>query len=236
MGETMQNVERRSMRERWEEAHADARFRPAYPHEQVVRWTFRTLDRRAASTTKVLDLGCGAGRHAVFFAHQGFDVHACDISATGIAYLQSLTERLGITIQTHQTPGHDLSHYGDKSFDAVLCFGVMYYMSIDQAGQMIREVYRILKTGGKFLCVTRNDGDGRRQHAIFLGRCTWHITALAAEVASHVETGMDMLFFSKSDIEEIFRGRFDVCIDRMTYLHHDFADDDWVISATKIEV
>ena len=34
---------------------------------------------------KILDLGCGTGRHAIFLAQNGFEVYATDISNTGLA-------------------------------------------------------------------------------------------------------------------------------------------------------
>ena len=37
---------------------------------------------------KILDLGSGLGRHSIFFAQQGFDVSALDISEYGIYHLK----------------------------------------------------------------------------------------------------------------------------------------------------
>jgi SAM-dependent methyltransferase len=229
------NSQSRSMQMRWEAAHEVPRFRPVYPDQQVVSWAFRDLDRYATPKTKVLDLGCGAGRHAIFFASEGFDAFACDISAVGLRELDTSAQKKGLVIPTHQTPAHNLSNYENGAFDAVLCFAVMYYMALDQAEQMIREVFRILRQGGKLCCVTRNDGDSRLLNATPVGRCTWHINALGSGAPSTLEEDMDMLFFSKRDIEHMFSSFADLCIDRTTYIHKGFANDDWVVTATRPE-
>jgi len=44
---------------------------------------------------RVLDLGCGEGRNAFFFAGRGCVVTAVDISAKGIAKLADLADRAG---------------------------------------------------------------------------------------------------------------------------------------------
>lgn len=222
-----------SMQKRWEAAHEMPRFRPAYPHEQVVRWAFRNLDRNANPKVKVLDLGCGAGRHAIFFAEEGFDAYGCDISAVGLRELQLSAQQRGVTVQTHQTPGHDLSHYGDSTFDAILCFGVIYYMALAEAEQLIREVFRVLRPNGTLCFVVRNLGDSRLLHASPIGRSTWHLNAIASGAPSNMEEDMNMLFFSKEDIEQMFSSFTNLCIDRMTYVHEGFADDDWVVTASK---
>jgi SAM-dependent methyltransferase len=223
------------MQARWDAAHELPRFRPIYPHEQVVRWAFRNLSRDRARSTKVLDLGCGAGRHAVFFAAEGFDVYACDISAVGLRELQAAAERRGVNVRSHQCPGHDLSHYASDTFDVVLSFGVIYYMSSIEAEQTFREIFRVLKPGGKCLCVLRSDADSRILRATLVGRSTWRINALNPGAPSDMEDGMDHLFFSREDVERAFAPFTGISIDRMTYLHDGFADDDWVVSAAKPE-
>jgi len=220
-----------SVQKRWEEAHELPRFRPAYPHEQVVRWVFRNLDRNA--TPKILDLGCGAGRHAIFLASEGFNVSACDLSAVGLRELQTIAARRGLTIQTEQTSAHDLSMYPDGAFDAVICIGMMSYLTLSEAESMLCEVLRILRPGGKFLCITRNDGDGRLIHASPVSHCTWHLDKLDSNAPSDMEVGMDMLFFSRDSIQQMFSAFTNVSVDRMTYVHEGFADDDWVVTALK---
>lgn len=222
-----------SMEARWDTAHEQPRFRPIYPHEQVVRWTFRNFSRKSAGQTKVLDLGCGAGRHAIFYAAEGFDTYACDISAVGLRELQAAAKGRGVNVQSHQCPGHDLSHYPSDTFDVVLSFGVIYYMSSFEAEQTFREIFRVLKPGGKCLCVLRTTADSRILRATCLGGSAWRIDALTPGAPSDMEDGIDHLFFSKEDVERAFAPFVGVCVDRMTYVHEGFADDDWVVSAAR---
>ena len=51
---------------------------------------------RGEETARVLDLGCGEGRDAVFFAQQGFEVTAVDIAPAGLAKTQRLAREQGV--------------------------------------------------------------------------------------------------------------------------------------------
>jgi SAM-dependent methyltransferase len=226
-------ADERSQQARWEEAHAQPRFRPRYPHEQVVRWTFRHFDRAARPAAKLLDLGCGAGRHALFFAEEGFDACACDISRAGLEQLQASAQARGLAIPTVHTSAHDLSAYPDARIDGVVSFGVLYYLSLAEAGQAVREVHRVLRPGGQFFCVVRTDADSRREGAVAVAPCTWRLPQLGEGAASDLESGMDMLFFSRADVERLFAPFAQVSIDRMSYRQDTFTDDDWVVSAIK---
>ena len=209
------------------------KFRPRYPHEEVVRWAFRYLDAPDRSKVKILDLGCGAGRHALFLASEGFDVAACDISEPGMAYLAKAAHERELAIDTHRCPAHDLSHYADDSFDAVLCFAVLYYLSIENLQQAIYEIRRILKPGGRAFCVIRTDQDSRREQAIKVGVNTWRINSLGLNAPSSLEAGMEMLFFSRNEASALFAEFSDLQIDQMTLLRDGFRDDDWLVYGCK---
>lgn len=221
-----------SMTERWEELHRQPRFRPRYPHEQVVRWAFRTIRPLDQGPARVLDFGCGAGRHALFLAAEGFDTHACDISRPAIEALDEIAARRGLSITSQVA--QDLSRFEDGYFDAVVSFGVLYYMPYEQAVRTLAETLRILKPGGKFLCVTRTDRDGRMTTAT-PGEApfTWRLDQIDPEAPSDAETGMDMLFLPREEVARLFSAFEAVIIDRMTYEHAGFLDDDWVISAQR---
>jgi len=218
----------------WERLHRQPRFLPRYPHEQVVRWAFRQFAPLPATVPQILDHGCGAGRHALFLAAEGFDVSACDVSRPAVAELQARAAARNLRIDARVAS--NLDDYAAARFDGVVSFGVLYYMSYSAAVESLRAVHRILKPGGKFLCVTRSDADGRRQGATPTSiPCTWKLGALHADAPSDAEAGMEMLFFGQADVEGLFAQFGDVVVDRMTYRHGAFADDDWVISAGKVE-
>ncbi len=44
-------------------------------------------------TVTLLDIGCGEGRNAVYFAHRGYGVTAFDLSAAGVARQNALPRR-----------------------------------------------------------------------------------------------------------------------------------------------
>ncbi len=222
-----------SMQSKWDEAHALPRFRPRYPHEQVVRWAFRYLDAPDRSKVKILDLGCGAGRHALFIASEGIDVAGCDISKRAIAYLDNVARERGLRVDTHCCPAHDLSRYADESFDAVLSVGVLYYLSSENLQQSIDEIRRILKPGGQIFCVIRTDQDSRREQATKVGVNTWRIDALGLNAPSGLEAGMEMLFFSRDETSALFAKFSDLQIDQMTLLRDGFRDDDWLVYGRK---
>ena len=62
------------------------------------------FDRRV----KLLDIGCGEGRNAVFFARNGYDVTAFDSSAKGAEKTKLLAERAAVKINVFQA---DINKY-----------------------------------------------------------------------------------------------------------------------------
>ncbi len=97
---------------------------------------------------RLLDLGCGTGRHTLFLASQGFEVYGCDISETGIEIVRKKAEKLGLSnISLRQADMRKLS-FEDAYFDAVICvwtLGIGKFIDIEQS---VNELYRVLKSGG----------------------------------------------------------------------------------------
>ena len=58
------------------------------------------LVNRLPQGAKVLDLGCGEGRNALFLAEKGLDVTAVDISEAGIAKFRHLADHKGLVVAT----------------------------------------------------------------------------------------------------------------------------------------
>ena len=97
---------------------------------------------------KILDLGCGTGRHAALFAQHGFQVTAVDRSA---AMIKIAREKSPKPVSFHQSEIENLDL--GQTFDAcVMLFAVFSYLTEDRVLEAaLQNVRRHLKPGGLFL-------------------------------------------------------------------------------------
>ena len=75
---------------------------------------------------RLLDLGCGEGRNAVYFAQNGFDVIGLDTSSVGLRKMEKWAKEIGVQIHSLQA---DIINYrvADK-FDVIFSTGVLHYL------------------------------------------------------------------------------------------------------------
>ncbi|KZE64744.1 XRE family transcriptional regulator [Paenibacillus jamilae] len=75
---------------------------------------------------KLLDIGCGEGKDAVFFARNGYDVTAFDVSDAGIEKTKRLAEKIGVHVNVFKA---DILDYRlDTHFDVIFSSGVLHYI------------------------------------------------------------------------------------------------------------
>jgi SAM-dependent methyltransferase len=97
----------------------------------------------AAPGMRLLDLCCGPGYGAGEAAARGLDAVGIDIAPGMVA-----EARRGFPGVTFHEGDAEALTFSDGSFDAVICsFGLMHLPEPDKA---IEEVFRVLKTGGRF--------------------------------------------------------------------------------------
>ncbi|AHV98829.1 class I SAM-dependent methyltransferase [Paenibacillus sabinae] len=97
---------------------------------------------------KILDLGCGTGRHTYYLVDKGFNVHACDISETGIEITKELLERSEKSNAEYSIQNMYSMTLEDNIFDGVLCIWVQGHGVREEIQKGINEIYRILKNDG----------------------------------------------------------------------------------------
>ena len=98
---------------------------------------------------KVFDLGCGVGRHAVYFASLGYEVVASDISDEAVKSTKEWLEKENLKGFVFQGKMTDIDQ-PDHIFDLVLAYNVIYHGYKADMIKTISEIYRILKPGGYF--------------------------------------------------------------------------------------
>ena len=103
---------------------------------------------RRRKVKRIFDLGCGAGRHMMYFAKKGFFVVGQDISTMGLALAQQWFEQEKIS--NYLLVNHDVTElpYPDGSFDAVISTSAIHHNKLKQINKALSEVYRVMKKGG----------------------------------------------------------------------------------------
>lgn len=97
---------------------------------------------------KILDLGCGTGKHSIFLAQKGFSIYATDISPVGIEIAKKKAEALNLNnIHFKQ---HDMSKIPlpNSFFDAVICIWTIYHGTLPEIFRTVNEIYRVLRPKG----------------------------------------------------------------------------------------
>ncbi len=181
--------------EKWDELHQQQTFRPKYPNESVVR--FLKLHFPDGQSKRLLDLGCGAGRHVMLLAKEGFQTHGIDISQAGIDYTKRLLSQHGYHANVIKGSLLQLPYESDY-FDGLISCGVLCYFVEHDVQQVVKEIHRVLKPGGKAFIVTRSTRDKRFGKGIPIEKHTFRMADNETD-----EEGMIMHFLDADAILEL---------------------------------
>jgi cyclopropane fatty-acyl-phospholipid synthase-like methyltransferase len=117
--------------------------------QRLVELIIRKLNLK--NTTSVLDMACGAGRHAINFAKSGFDTTAVDLSQLLISEARANALKSDVKIKFSYS---DILKFNTEvRFDlAVNLFtSIGYFDSDEQNVTIIKKAYSLLKDNGYFV-------------------------------------------------------------------------------------
>lgn len=97
---------------------------------------------------KVLDFGCGTGRHLVYLAKNKFDVYGIDIAEEGIGQSKKWLKKEGLKANLKIGSMYEKLPYKDNYFDAIVSIQALHHERIVNVRKAIKEVERVLKPGG----------------------------------------------------------------------------------------
>jgi len=144
----------------WNESYKKKNNFVFYPHEEVIRFVSKYLKKRIGlneyiiikDAVKGLDLGCGIGRHIIYLEEMGFETYGIDISNEAIEY----AKKWSITKNMHQLCNRIIvgsaakMPYNNEFFDFAVSHGVLDSMYFSMAQTVVKETWRVLKSGGLF--------------------------------------------------------------------------------------
>ncbi|MFO7882798.1 MAG: methyltransferase domain-containing protein [Kosmotogaceae bacterium] len=97
---------------------------------------------------RFLDLGCGMGRHSIFFAENGFQVTGYDLSESGLKILKESAKEKNLNIDIVKGDITSLP-FENESYDAILSYHSVYHVDSEGMSKVIKEIQRVLKRGGE---------------------------------------------------------------------------------------
>lgn len=128
---------------KWEDNKETIWFNPS---EESYRIASRWKDK---GYKDLLDFGCGMGRHSIFFAKNGFNVSAFDLSEYGLDNLNKWAKNENLNINITKADMLSLP-YDDSSFDCLFAYHVISHTDSKGILKIVSELGRVLKEGGEF--------------------------------------------------------------------------------------
>ncbi len=95
---------------------------------------------------KVLDIGCGEGKDAVFLAKQGYSVSAFDITENGIRKTKALAEKEGVEINAFIADINDLNL--TEKYDIIYSTGTVQYLFDDKKDIFFKKIKEATNVNG----------------------------------------------------------------------------------------
>jgi len=143
----------------WDKFYADrTRSIPFFvnaPDESLVEF----FDTGVITPGAALELGCGAGRNAIYLAQRGCTVDAVDFSQASIRWAGERASEAGVSVNFMCASVFE-APLADAAYDVVYDAGCLHHIPPHRRWQYLDLVHRVLKPGGVFglVCLTPDGG------------------------------------------------------------------------------
>ncbi|SES05231.1 Methyltransferase domain-containing protein [Gracilibacillus ureilyticus] len=117
-------------------------FKVKGPDENLVEYFSNSL-----SPNKVLELGSGPGRNAIYMAKQGCSVEALDISEKAIDWAKERADEEGVNIKFHCVSLFDFK-FEPHSYDLIYDCGMFHHLAPHRRITYLEIIKSALKKGG----------------------------------------------------------------------------------------
>ncbi len=152
---------------------------------------------REEGIQRILELGGGQGRDALFFARRGFQIDVLDYSEAAVQAIaeKSLQAGLSEMVTAGQHDVRTALPFPDETFDA--CYSHMLFcmaLTTPELVQLSREIHRVLRPLGLHVYTVRHTGDPHYGQGIRRGEDIYEVDGFAVH------------FFSRPMVESLAEG------------------------------
>lgn len=108
-------------------------------------------------SVKILDIGCGTGRHSLELARRGYNVTGIDLSESQLTKARKIAETANLKIEFLVMDARNFNFNGSFDLAIMICEGAFPLMETDEMNfSILRNAYYSIKSGGKFIFTTLN--------------------------------------------------------------------------------
>jgi SAM-dependent methyltransferase len=184
----------------WEEIFKKKGYVFIDPHMDMLRLS--TFFREHA-VKRILDLGCGTGRHLAFLSQAGFEVSGLDSSKTALALAMKWLKEEGLEADMQYSRMEEPFPYPAEHFDAVISIQAIHHNRIQEIITTINEIERVLKTGG-YIFITVPIHGPKPEKPEDDWKLQW-IENGTYIPRSGPESGIPHHYFTEEELHEVFR-------------------------------
>lgn len=106
---------------------------------------------------RILDIGCGTGRHAIELTKRGYSVTGVDLSGSMLKKAREKAETAGLNIDFQLADARNLPFEQEFDLAIMLCEGAFPLMETDEMNfDILKNAAKALKKDGKFIFTTLN--------------------------------------------------------------------------------
>jgi 2-polyprenyl-3-methyl-5-hydroxy-6-metoxy-1,4-benzoquinol methylase len=151
-------------RNEWEEYfdwHAPVYMNNSFTRNTVKEVDFLLEELKLPPGSRILDVGCGTGRHSVELARRGYQVAGVDISSGMLAEAKKAATEAGVEVKWIHADATQFK--SNKKFDAAICLceGAFGLLGMDDDPfehefSILRNINTALKPNGKIILTVTN--------------------------------------------------------------------------------
>jgi ubiquinone/menaquinone biosynthesis C-methylase UbiE len=168
----------------WEVSYRQGDNFVFYPHEEVIRFVSKYIRKRTgfdsfldvstlapppSTSLKVLDLGCGIGRHVKYCFEIGLEAYGVDLSETAIMAAKDWLSSCGMSDADGRIVQGDVRQlpWDNGFFAFAVSHGVLDSMPWEIARAACLELTRVMTPGGLFYCdlISGDDSSHAREYS-----------------------------------------------------------------------
>ncbi len=197
----------------WDKSYENGDNFVFYPHEEVIRFMSKFIRKRIglaefrdmASEVKggrILDLGCGIGRHVIYSHEMGLESYGIDLSDAAVNVALEWGHKSGLLEVEEKIKQGDIRQlpWQDEFFHYAVSHGVLDSMPFEIARAACVELARVMHVGGLFYCDLIS-GDDSQHSREFSGE---------EVVQTAHEQGTIQLYFNLAKIQSMIQDVFEI--------------------------